>query len=211
MSNKGSDRFIDWSPDSKSVLYSSDVDDTKSNYYLNSRYFRIDVDGKHITELGKDFDENLGSMTWTDKGIYATAYQKTLRPIFLLNPDNGKVEKLIDSPSRIYSLSATDDGKKIACTGEADNLLSEIYIYVPGNNNTTKITDLTDQISNWKYSDPEVISWKSKDGTTIEGVLHKPMDYDPGKKYPLLVNIHGGPTSISVPGPAPSYVYPVLQ
>jgi len=37
------------------------------------------------------------------------------------------------------------------------------------------------------------------------------MDYNPDKKYPLLINIHGGPTGISTPGPVPAYVYPVLQ
>jgi len=37
------------------------------------------------------------------------------------------------------------------------------------------------------------------------------MDYDPNKKYPLLVIIHGGPTSISTPSPTPSYVYPIIQ
>ena len=39
-----------------------------------------------------------------------------------------------------------------------------------------------------------MISWKSKDGAEIEGVLHKPADFQPGRKYPLLVIIHGGPT-----------------
>ena len=45
----------------------------------------------------------------------------------------------------------------------------------------------------------EVVSWTSQDGATIEGVLHKPLDFTPARKYPLLVVIHGGPT-----GPAES-------
>ena len=45
-----------------------------------------------------------------------------------------------------------------------------------------------------------MIQWKSKDGATIEGVLLKPKNYDPKKKYPLLVVIHGGPTGIDLPG-----------
>ena len=43
----------------------------------------------------------------------------------------------------------------------------------------------------------EVVSWKSQDGAAIEGVLHKPVGFEPGKKYPLLVVIHGGPTGVS--------------
>ncbi|HNR75343.1 MAG TPA: prolyl oligopeptidase family serine peptidase, partial [Cyclobacteriaceae bacterium] len=68
-----------------------------------------------------------------------------------------------------------------------------------------------DQVSGWKVAQSEVISWKSKDGVTIEGVLHKPANYDPAKKYPLLVVVHGGPTGIDTPTPAPGYVYPILQ
>ena len=52
---------------------------------------------------------------------------------------------------------------------------------------------------------------KSQDGTKIEGILHKPQDYDPNKKYPLLVMIHGGPTGVDRPTPIPGYVYPALQ
>ena len=44
-----------------------------------------------------------------------------------------------------------------------------------------------------------MISWKSTDGTTIEGALHKPPSFSPGKRYPLLVVIHGGPTGVSRP------------
>ena len=209
--NSGSDRFIDWSPDSKSILYGSDVDNTTSNYYMNSRYFRIDIDGKNIKELGKDFDENLSGLKWTRKGIYATAYQKTLRPLFLMNPDNGKINKVLESPARIYGFSISRDGKKMAFSGVEEQSLSEVYINGLDNNVPMRLTAFTDQIKNWKYSVSEVVSWKSKDGSIIEGILHKPMDYNPGKKYPLLVNIHGGPTGISLPGPAPSYVYPILQ
>jgi dipeptidyl aminopeptidase/acylaminoacyl peptidase len=211
VANPGSDGFIDWSPDSKSVLYTSDVDNTSSNYYLNSRYFRIDVDGKNNKELGKEFDENLSGLKWTVKGIYATAYQKTLRPLFIMNPENGKIEKVLDNPARIFGLSVSKDGSTMAFQGAEDNSLREVYLVSTGTKKPVKLTNFTNQIINWKYSIPEVISWKSKDGSIIEGILHKPMDYDPDRKYPLLVNIHGGPTGISLPEPAPSYVYPVLQ
>ena len=42
-----------------------------------------------------------------------------------------------------------------------------------------KLTDMTAQVKDWKLGTVEVISWKSKDGALIEGILHKPADYDP--------------------------------
>ena len=79
------------------------------------------------------------------------------------------------------------------------------------NGSATAVTNMTDQIKDWKTAQSEVISWKSKDGATIEGMLHKPKNYDPSKKYSLLAMIHGGPTGIDTPNPVPGSVYPVLQ
>jgi dipeptidyl aminopeptidase/acylaminoacyl peptidase len=56
------------------------------------------------------------------------------------------------------------------------------------------------QIKDWTVGNREMISWKSTDGTVVEGVLHKPADFQTGRRYPLLVIIHGGPTGISRPG-----------
>jgi dipeptidyl aminopeptidase/acylaminoacyl peptidase len=61
------------------------------------------------------------------------------------------------------------------------------------------LTNLSDQLKGWQLSTKETISWKSTDGAEITGVLIKPADFDPKKKYPLFVIIHGGPAGISYP------------
>lgn len=209
--NTGSDGFTDWSPDSKSILFNSDVDNTTSNFYVNSRYFRINTDGSGLKELATGFDENLSGLTWTSDGIYCTAYQKTVRYLFILDPGNGKVKPVLTTPARISGFTISRNGNIIAFNGSEDESLPEIYLTDLSKNLPQKVSGFTRQIENWNYAKSEVISWKSKDGTVIEGVLFKPYDYDPSRKYPLLVNIHGGPTGISVPSPVPAYVYPILQ
>ena len=62
-----------------------------------------------------------------------------------------------------------------------------------------KLTDMSAQLAPFVVGSREVVSWTSKDGTTIEGVLVKPRDFSPSKKYPLLVVTHGGPTGIDRP------------
>ena len=74
-----------------------------------------------------------------------------------------------------------------------------------------KLTTLGDQAKGFKIARREVISWKSTDGTLIEGVLLKPPDFDPKKKYPLLVVIHGGPTGVDQPILSPDRYYPMEQ
>ena len=211
ISNKSSDGIIDWSPDSKKLLYSSSVDNRTSNYYKNGRYFIRTIESKKNVEIATDFDENLSSLKWTPTGIYGTAYQKTKRNLVVINPVNGEVKIILKTPSRIDGFTLDRSGSKVAFYGNKDDELGEIYVSSVSNLRPTKLTNFTSQIKNYNVSKSEVISWKSSDGTVIEGILHKPADYDAKKKYPLLVMIHGGPTGISTPAPAPSYVYPVIQ
>ncbi len=209
--NPSSDVLADWSPDGKSILYQTHLSDSLSNYYKNGKLFTINIDGSNNKQVGADFDENFTGLEWSETGIYATAWQKTIRPLVRIDPKTGSVSRITIQPKRIFSFSLSKDGKTISFIGESDKDLGELYTSVYPFTNPKKITNNTSQIEQWQTSDSEVIEWPSEDGTIIEGVLHKPENYDPKKKYPLLVVIHGGPTGISTPGPVPSYVYPILQ
>jgi len=104
----------------------------------------------------------------------------------------------------------TPDGDAVAFTADDATHLTELYISSSKAFAPKKLTDQTAQVSGWKLGSVEVVSWKSKDGTVIEGVLHKPAGYDPNRKYPLLIKIHGGPTGVSQPRFLPNdYAYPV--
>lgn len=209
--NLSYDGLLDWSPDGKSILYQTSLSDSVSNFYKNGSLFRIDVDGSNKKQLAKDFDEEVNSLTWNEKGIYATAWQKTKRPMLRIDPKSGKVKILKIDSERIWNYSFSKNGEKMVYTGVGDHDLTEVYLGDESLKSFKKLTQSSAQIEQWAVADSEVIKWKSEDGATIEGVLHKPEDYDPNKKYPLLVIIHGGPTGISIPQPTPSYVYPMLQ
>src|SRR5581483_4019715 len=63
----------------------------------------------------------------------------------------------------------------------------------------------------FQFATRELVCWKSADGAPIEGVLMKPADFDPKKKYPLLVVIHGGPVVVDQPIVRPDRTYPLEQ
>ncbi len=211
VNNPSNDNLLDWSPDSKTILYSTSLSDTTSNFYSNNKYFRINSDGSDNRQLAQDFDENLSGIQWHENGIFGIAWQKTKRPLIKIDPKNGSTTVLTSTPERIFSYSFSQDGKKIALTGVNDDDVMEVYHGAYPLKKIAPLSNFTKQIQNWSVSKSEVISWKSEDGTVIEGVLHKPEDYDSTKKYPLLVIIHGGPTGISTPSATPSYVYPMIQ
>jgi len=209
--NPSFDGLICWSPDGQSILYSSSLTDSTSNYYLNGNYYRINVDGTKNQQLGKSFDENINNLIWTPKGIFGLAWQKTNRPVININPDGGEVSIIYTNLKRIRNISFSKSGNKIAYIGSDDERLREVYVNDYPFKTPKILSEATKQIKNWAVAQSEVISWKSLDGEIIEGVLHKPKDYDPAKKYPLMVVIHGGPTGISTPSPTPAYVYPMVQ
>jgi dipeptidyl aminopeptidase/acylaminoacyl peptidase len=209
VSNTSSDVLEDWSPDSKEVLFTSNLNDTTSNFYANSKLFAIQIESKAVRPLAKNLDEDLGGFTWTETGIYASIWNKTKRPLYKIDPATGNYS-VLSLADQVFSFSFSNNGK-LAFVGRDEDQLNEVFVTPINNPKPIQITQLTNQISDWKVAQSEVVSWKSKDGATIEGVLHKPANYDPSKKYPLLIVIHGGPTGIDTPTPVPGYVYPILQ
>jgi dipeptidyl aminopeptidase/acylaminoacyl peptidase len=206
VTNASSDFFEDWSPDSKELLFSTSLTDTTSYFYMNSKLLVLNLDSKATRQIAKDLDENISNVKWRTNGIYASAWNKTKRPLYKIDPKTGNHSVALSTPEQIINFAVSKAGDKIALVGRNGNQLNEVFI------GATKLTDMTSQISNWKVAQSEVISWKSKDGAVIEGVLHKPSNYVASKKYPLLVMIHGGPTGIDTPTPVPGgSVYPVLQ
>jgi len=206
----GPDNSPKWSPDGKWILFYTKMG-SKYFFYTNSELAKIPAEGGKITVLTKSLDENPGLIKWIKEGIYFTASQKTVRSMFLLNPDDGSFKKIADEPENIGSVSFADDGKTIALSAYDRTTISEIYRASLDSYKPVRITNMTDQVKDWKSGTREIVTWKSKDGVEIEGVLWKPENYDKNRKYPLFVIIHGGPSSISRPVLVSSYVYPIVQ
>jgi dipeptidyl aminopeptidase/acylaminoacyl peptidase len=101
------------------------------------------------------------------------------------------------------------DGKKLVYYAESPTTLREVYVSSVNPFEPKALTEMTDQVADFKLGTREVISWKSQDGAEIEGILIKPADFDSNKKYPLLCVIHGGPTGIDRPIFRGNRTYPV--
>jgi dipeptidyl aminopeptidase/acylaminoacyl peptidase len=96
--------------------------------------------------------------------------------------------------------SLAKNGRMLAFAAASPTSLAEIFVSEVTSFAPRALTTMTAQVKNLTLASREVISWKSQDGTIIEGILIKPADFDPSKKYPLLCIIHGGPSGIDRPG-----------
>lgn len=210
ISNPSSDGLTEWAPDGNAFIYRSSVDDSINNFFRNGRLFIYDLSTKKSREIGADIDENKSIYTWNEKGIYFGASQKMKTAVYRMDPQTGISKQLSVPLDNTGTISFARKSDLMAITGRNFSDLNEIY-YGTWEGNWKKVTNINAQISNWNIPVNEIVEWKSKDGASIEGVLLKPRNFDPSKKYPLLVMIHGGPTGIDRPEPTPGGVYPVMQ
>ncbi len=212
VSQEGPDNNPNFSPDGKWIVFSSAMGNPKF-FHANSRLALVSVEGGTPRSITDSFDEQPNFVEWNADGIYFSGLQKTASHLFRLDPATGKYTRLSQPENFMLSgASFTKDGKQIAFTAPSPTSLSEVYVSPIGPTAASfsprKLTSMTDQVKDFTLASREVISWQSKDGATIEGILIKPADFDPAKKYPLLCVIHGGPTGIDRPTLLDARYYP---
>jgi dipeptidyl aminopeptidase/acylaminoacyl peptidase len=206
----GSDSGPVWSPDGSKIAFGSAM--TKEFSFLNGSIAVIPASGGRIENLTAAFDEDPFIVRWTPAGIFFSASQRTWSFLYSIDPATRAVKKYAAADRWIGSgFSLTPDGQWVAFSAADGSTLGEIYVApLAATLKPRKLTDMTAQTAKWAKSALEVVSWKSQDGAAIEGVLHKPIGFQSGKKYPLLVVIHGGPTGISRPTAFSSAsIYPI--
>jgi len=199
-----------WSPDGTKIAFSSAMAQPFF-YYANSHIAIVPAAGGPIADLTKSFDENPGPIAWLKDGIVFSASQKTAAHLFRLDPSTQAVTKVTPGAQWVFSgFSMTADGGTIAFIRTGPKEFPEVWVVSAMTGALKKLTDMGAQVASWPQPSQEVVTWKSTDGTPIEGVLHKPANFQPGKRYPLLIVIHGGPTGISRPTPFGSTTtYPI--
>lgn len=204
----GADSSPLYSPDGTSILFRTTNGETA--YYKNDELARIPADGGEIEILTASFDEDPSPVAWTERGIVFLALERTRRKIFFLDPESLEIGALDIDPPWIDSVDVSTDGRTFALAGFDSTTMDEIYRLEAGES-PRALTAMSERLAGWPEPTTELVTWKSRDNTEIEGVLVKPDGWEPGERRPLLVVIHGGPAWLSMPRRIYGYVYPVEQ
>jgi dipeptidyl aminopeptidase/acylaminoacyl peptidase len=198
-----------WSPDGSQIAFQT-ANGAEFYFFANSRIAVVSTGGGAPKVLTGAFDEDPQLLGWNAKGIYFEAREKTASYLFHLDPATSAAKRVGENDGFAYSgISLTPDGKMAAFLRTTPTAYPEVFASATDRFQPVALTTLGDQVKEFTLAKREVISWKSKDGATIEGVLLKPTDFDPKKKYPLLVVIHGGPTGIDQASIRQERNYPV--
>ena len=210
VAQEGPDTNPRWSPDGTELAFVTAM--ARPNFfYANGAIATIAIGSTTPRSVTDGFDEDPNLIAWTKAGIQFVSTQRTWSYLFTVDPATKQITRHAVRDSWIGSgFSLTPDGTRVAFIGAGPTDFPDIYVAPVQTMAATKLSEAGAQIASWPKHTREVIKWKSQDGAEIEGVLHKPADFVQGRRYPLLVVIHGGPTGVSRPAPYGSAsTYPI--
>ncbi|MBY8997669.1 MAG: S9 family peptidase [Candidatus Thorarchaeota archaeon] len=152
----------------------------------------------HLKCITEKIDRYPLDVYWTEQGIYMLHWEESRCFISRIDVNGDFVTFSLGDvyPKNFFSMNRSGN---IAFKGLSSTKLDEIYYGELNEDgwNVTRLTNITDVFSHLDFGTVESIKWISKDGTEIEGLLRKPSDFDPKKKYPLIIHPHGGPRASS--------------
>lgn len=168
--------------------------------YSNSKLKILNLNSNKISDIAADFDRSVEQPNWLNNSSFVVQYDdRGQRKLATLN-SSGKITDLTASlggvsqpqPYLSGSYSVANNGA-IAYTHGTSQRPSEVAVLQKGK--TTVLTTLNeDLLGHKKLAQVHEITYKSSfDGEEIQGWYMTPPDFDPAKKYPLLLEIHGGP------------------
>jgi len=206
----GPDSSPFFSPDGKRVAFESAMARERF-YYTNGYIAVVPRAGGAPVNLTAAFDEDASLLEWGPNGIWMAAAQKTEAGLFRLDPETKAIARVPLDTAPIAQGFAFDRGfERVAFVGSSAVAFPEACLASTAGGAVTRLSHLSDQLAGWTLGTSEVVPWKSRDGTRIEGVLRKPAGWSAGTKRPLLVIVHGGPTGTAQPSlVGGNYVYPV--
>ena len=187
-----------FSPDNSKILFTS-FSDENFEFYFNDNLFVTSSNGANTKLLLKKMPHEVNSAEWSKDGksIIFHANTGVRTELFQVTVSNQKLKQLTKGDHSVSSWNYAPKLNQVVFKINSPINSGDLYLanlnkkFVP-----KKVTDHFDYL-NKKYLLPkqEAISWKGEDGVKVEGLLYYPLNYKKGKKYPLVVQTHGGPAS----------------
>jgi dipeptidyl aminopeptidase/acylaminoacyl peptidase len=193
--NQGPDHNPAYSPDGSKIAWRSIF-----TYNYESENYKVvaaDRDGGNRKTLTKGLDRSVRSFKWSPDGIriYFLFGNEGIHHVNSVPAAGGAFEDVMVGRHTINSFDIMPDGKTFIVRKGDDTHQTEIHAFYGA---FRQLTRLNDAIMERFFVQPvEEIWFKSPDGSDVQGFLIKPVGFEKGKKYPLVLSIHGGPHGMS--------------
>jgi dipeptidyl aminopeptidase/acylaminoacyl peptidase len=201
------------SPDGARLAFHGAVSQPVRSYSQTDLWVLPVTPESKAQNLTAGFDFDMGSSVGGDnaapdagssRGLYWSADGRSLldtvekqgrSPIVRVDARTGTVTEVTHGDQAVLDFSVSQEAGKIVAIISSPVMIGDLFA-VGGDGSQTRISDFNRKLwSLLNLTSPEELNYTSFDGKRIQGWIQKPPDFDPQKKYPLILNIHGGPHS----------------
>ncbi len=198
VSAPGLDAGPKYSPDGQWIAYETSKGGVR--WARKTTYRIVPAQGGTPKDLAASFDESPAYFNWLADNktlIYSENYH-TSAHIYTVGTDGAKPRKLSTHTKGLITAVCGNAKGDLAYIYQDTETAAEVYAASTSNMQQRKISNAhADYMLNQSLAKSELSNWKSKDGKySIEGIVTYPHGYQKGKKYPMILNIHGGPAGV---------------
>lgn len=185
-----------WSRDGQWIAYLS----SRGMDIYQTNLFVVNAAGGAPRKLTGSFELNADEPVWGPDGktIYFSTDKREAVNIFAVDIAGGSVRQITDKPGVLSIDEISGNGQIAIGTWTDPEHPSNVFRSDLSFDSIEPVTNQNAWLDDYALGDTEVVQWKSsKDGMDIDGIVTKPVDFDSLRKYPFLLNPHGGPTGSS--------------
>jgi dipeptidyl aminopeptidase/acylaminoacyl peptidase len=188
----GTETNVIWSADSKQLAFVAHPGQFSSTHLMLAS-----VDGGKATDILAPWKYEPGQIEWFKDGkIRMVTTTGGAAGLWQVDPATRQVTPILGGRRVVGEIMMDKAQTKLVYTSSDVSHLAEFYTSDINGQNERKLTSFNDALQKEvAFSDAERFTYKSLDNMEIEGWLMKPYGYQPGKKYPVVLYIHGGPHS----------------
>jgi dipeptidyl aminopeptidase/acylaminoacyl peptidase len=196
---KGPDGNPSVSPDGKRIAYTGN--DHSRDTWADSKLYVMNVDGSNPQLVSGNWDRSPSDIKWAadGSGVYFTAQNEGSQNLYFL-PLGAAPGKVTQVTKGVHMLSVSDISSKGIAIGTVTSFKKPGDIISFDLKSPASMKQLTavndDVLAGKKIGDVTEIWYTSKDGLKVQGWYITPPDFDPSRKYPMQLHIHGGPHSM---------------
>jgi dipeptidyl aminopeptidase/acylaminoacyl peptidase len=181
------------SPDGRTVVFAG-YPFTEQTYHVGELY-TVGANGEGMRKLAPELDRDVGAITWAEDGsrFFFYADDRGTRNIYSATP-RGEVRKLTEGMHMLSlgSLSRTGTAVGVLSSPHEPGDIVTFDVRTPAR--IARLTDVNaDVLKGVKLGKLEEIWYTSTNGTRVQGWIVQPPGFDPSRKYPMIMEIHGGP------------------
>ena len=189
---QGDEQGLAWSLDGKKILFIGRAERTK-----NARLMLIDAAGGAPQNLTNGWQYEPASAEFLPNGeVLMSADVGARTALFIVTPKTGQMREVIGGRRVIRGFDRDEKAKRVAFIATSVTAPTELFIADLDGKNERKLTSFNDKVNaEIAWSGADKFTFQGVGGLTIEGWVMKPFGYVAGKKYPLVLYVHGGPHS----------------